>query len=278
MATLQATTVSGTLSASGAAGFDNFIGMIAPFAMDSVPTGWLSCDGSAVSRTTYADLFGKISTTWGTGNGSTTFNVPDLRGAFVRGTGTNGDDSNQVGPSVGAAQAAGNLTHTHTGPNHSHAGPSHTHTGPPHSHTGPSHSHTGPSHTHTGPSHTHTISSSGSHGHTGRGITNAHGYSFQGNTGSRNYTGYPGHGLHSLYVAGGDHTHTTASSGTAATGSSGTGSTGSSGTGSTSQDGTGATGASGTASTTNTGTGATGSNGAANARPYNYCIVYCIKY
>lgn len=249
MATLQATTVSGTLSATGAAGFDNFIGMIAPFAMGSVPTGWLSCDGSAVSRTTYADLFGKISTTWGAGNGSTTFNVPDLRGAFVRGTGTNGDDSDQVGPSVGASQAAGNLTHTHTGP---------------------SHTHTGPSHTHTGPSHTHSISSGGSHNHSGRGLTNAHGYSFQGNPGSRNYTGYPNHGMHSLIMQGGDHTHTTNSSGTGATGSSGTGSTGASGTGATGADGTGATGSSGT--------GATGSNGAANARPYNYGITYCIKF
>ena len=60
-------------------------GMIAPFAMSTAPTGWLECDGSAVSRTTYADLFTALSTTHGVGDGSTTFNIPDLRGEFIRG-------------------------------------------------------------------------------------------------------------------------------------------------------------------------------------------------
>lgn len=60
-------------------------GMIAPFAMSTAPTGWLECDGSAVSRTTYAVLFAALSTTHGVGDGSTTFNVPDLRGEFIRG-------------------------------------------------------------------------------------------------------------------------------------------------------------------------------------------------
>jgi len=50
-----------------------------------VPTGWLECSGSAVSRTTYANLFAAIGTTWGVGDGSTTFNLPDLRGEFPRG-------------------------------------------------------------------------------------------------------------------------------------------------------------------------------------------------
>jgi microcystin-dependent protein len=82
-------------------------GMISPFAMASAPTGWLSCDGSAVSRTTYADLFAVIGTTWGSGNGSSTFNVPDLRGAFLRGTGSHGtsnmaNGSDFAGPSVGS--------------------------------------------------------------------------------------------------------------------------------------------------------------------------------
>lgn len=61
------------------------VGMIAPFAMSTAPTGWLECDGSAVSRTTYSDLFAALSTTHGVGDGSTTFNVPDLRGEFIRG-------------------------------------------------------------------------------------------------------------------------------------------------------------------------------------------------
>lgn len=62
-------------------------GMVMPFAVNSAPSGWLSCDGSAVSRSTYARLFSAISTTYGAGNGSTTFNIPDLRGIFIRGTG-----------------------------------------------------------------------------------------------------------------------------------------------------------------------------------------------
>jgi microcystin-dependent protein len=60
-------------------------GEVASFAMSTCPAGWLAADGTAYSRSTYAGLFGKISTTWGTGDGSTTFNVPDMRGAFVRG-------------------------------------------------------------------------------------------------------------------------------------------------------------------------------------------------
>lgn len=55
-------------------------GAILPYGAGSAPTGYLLCDGSAVSRSTYSDLFTAISTTWGAGDGSTTFNVPDLRG------------------------------------------------------------------------------------------------------------------------------------------------------------------------------------------------------
>ena len=60
-------------------------GAVIPFANSTAPTGWLECDGSAVSRTTYAALYAAIGTTYGSGNGSTTFNIPDLRGEFVRG-------------------------------------------------------------------------------------------------------------------------------------------------------------------------------------------------
>lgn len=63
-------------------------GLIFAYAGSSIPTGWLDCDGSAVSRTTYADLFTAIGTTWGAGDGSTTFNIPDLRSATLRGVGT----------------------------------------------------------------------------------------------------------------------------------------------------------------------------------------------
>ena len=60
-------------------------GMVMGFGMISPPAGWLECNGAAVSRETYSDLFSAIETTWGSGNGSDTFNLPDLRGEFIRG-------------------------------------------------------------------------------------------------------------------------------------------------------------------------------------------------
>ena len=61
------------------------VGEIKAYAGSSTPTGWLLCYGQAVSRTIYAALFAVISTTYGVGDGSTTFNVPDLRGRTVAG-------------------------------------------------------------------------------------------------------------------------------------------------------------------------------------------------
>lgn len=60
-------------------------GVIMMWTTGTAPTGWLECDGAAVSRTTYARLFAVIADTYGVGDGSTTFNLPDLRGQFVRG-------------------------------------------------------------------------------------------------------------------------------------------------------------------------------------------------
>lgn len=60
-------------------------GALSPYAGDSAPTGYLMCDGSLVSRITYATLFGVIGTRYGTGDGSTTFAIPDVRGRFLRG-------------------------------------------------------------------------------------------------------------------------------------------------------------------------------------------------
>ncbi len=59
--------------------------MMEMYASASAPVGWLVCNGSAVSRTTYAALFAVIGTTFGIGDGSTTFNLPDMRGYFPRG-------------------------------------------------------------------------------------------------------------------------------------------------------------------------------------------------
>jgi hypothetical protein len=60
-------------------------GAVMSYAGSSAPTGWLLCNGAAVSRTTYADLFTAISTTFGTGDGSTTFNLPDCTGRVIAG-------------------------------------------------------------------------------------------------------------------------------------------------------------------------------------------------
>jgi microcystin-dependent protein len=65
-------------------------GFVGTFAGASAPAGWLLCDGAAVSRTTYADLFTAISTVYGVGDNSTTFNVPDMRETLIVGVGTRG--------------------------------------------------------------------------------------------------------------------------------------------------------------------------------------------
>ena len=97
-------------------------GMIMPFAGTSAPTSWLACNGAAISRSTYATLYNAIGTTWGVGDGSTTFNVPDLRGTFLRGTGTNGTYGTAVGQAVGTYAADTYLNHSHgiSDPGHSH--------------------------------------------------------------------------------------------------------------------------------------------------------------
>lgn len=83
-------------------------GFISDFGGANAPAGWLVCDGQAVSRTTYADLFAAIGTTWGAGDGSTTFNVPPLIARFRR----HRDNSTLAG-AVGNQQNPVNLTHTH---------------------------------------------------------------------------------------------------------------------------------------------------------------------
>jgi hypothetical protein len=100
-------------------------GSLMAFAGTSVPTGWLACQGQAVSQTTYAALYAAIGATWNTGGeGAGNFRLPDLRGMFVRGTGTNatGSSSGTVGPSVGAYAADTYLNHSHavTDPGHAH--------------------------------------------------------------------------------------------------------------------------------------------------------------
>jgi len=100
------------------------IGSITAYTLATSPPGWLICDGSQVSRTTYASLFAVIGVTFGPGNNSTTFTLPNYQGAFLRGTGTNGAYS---GPSLNTSQAHATQTHTHTAtsvvsdPGHTHS-------------------------------------------------------------------------------------------------------------------------------------------------------------
>jgi microcystin-dependent protein len=87
-------------------------GEVRLFAMTVVQAGWLKCNGQAVSRTTYAALFAAIGIAFGVGDGSTTFNVPDLRGQFVRGW----DDAAGIdtGRVFGSLQQDQLQDHTHT--------------------------------------------------------------------------------------------------------------------------------------------------------------------
>jgi len=88
-------------------------GSITMFAATSAPSGWLECDGSNVSRSIYSDLFNAIGTTFGVGDGSTTFGLPDLRGEFVRGWDNGrGVDS---GRGFGTSQSDEFKAHNHSG-------------------------------------------------------------------------------------------------------------------------------------------------------------------
>ena len=87
-------------------------GAVTDFARNTAPSGWLKANGALVSRTTFSALFAAIGTTWGAGDGSTTFALPDLRGEVIRGW----DDGRGVdsGRGFGSAQSSQNLSHSHT--------------------------------------------------------------------------------------------------------------------------------------------------------------------
>lgn len=87
------------------------VGLVAPYSGSSAPSGWILCYGQAVSRTTYAALFAITSTTYGVGDGSTTFNLPDLRGRAIfgkdnMGGSTAGRITNAVSAIVGTTLGA----------------------------------------------------------------------------------------------------------------------------------------------------------------------------
>lgn len=104
-------------------------GLVGHFARSTAPSGWLKANGAAVSRSAYAELFAAIGTTYGAGDGFTTFNLPDLRGEFVRGW----DDGRGVdgGRALGSSQSGAIQSHDHSGSSadaggHSHSGTAQT--------------------------------------------------------------------------------------------------------------------------------------------------------
>lgn len=129
-------------------------GAVLAYGGASAPSGFLLCDGTAVSRTTYATLFGIVGTTFGAGDGSTTFNVPELRQRFPLGKAASGTGSTLGG-------SGGTIDHVHTGPSHTHTVAGHTHDMGNHTHTGGAHTHSTSDHTHSVPAHYHDTQGSG---------------------------------------------------------------------------------------------------------------------
>ncbi len=160
-------------------------GLIMPFGgnVDKIPDGWLLCDGRAINRSEYPELFNTITVNWGGGDLSTTFNLPDLRGQFLRGldgdanvdldksTRTEKYIGGSSGNNVGSYQLGAFEVHSHTGligynGNHNHTGS--TSTAGAHAHDIPLNSGNGIESVNTGAeSGTNSVSTStnGSHSH-----------------------------------------------------------------------------------------------------------------
>ncbi len=98
---------------------NTLVGSVTAFAMTTPPEGWLTCNGAAVSRTNYARLFEKIGTTFGEGDGEITFNLPDLRGVFIRGWDT--DNRFDLERKFGSYQDDQMQSHIHKDSGHSHS-------------------------------------------------------------------------------------------------------------------------------------------------------------
>ena len=130
-------------------------GEIKAWPISTPPSGYLVCDGAAVSRSTYSTLFGVIGTAWGAGDGSTTFNLPDLRGKVPVGYDASQTEFNAVGKMGGAKTvtlaAAEMPVHSHTVNSHSHGGGVHGHAFTQPTISAITHSLVLPNHVHGGP-------------------------------------------------------------------------------------------------------------------------------
>ena len=162
----------------GGAGGTTPVVAIMPYMGDTAPEGYLLCDGRAVSRATYDQLFAVIGTTYGTGNGSTTFNLPNLKGRVPVGFDASSTEFNTLG------KIGGEKTHKlliNEMPSHSH--------------------------TFTGNSHTHTTNNSGSHSHSYTYPQKTNGFPDGGNDTGGSY-GYWRYTTTANTGGGGSHTHT----------------------------------------------------------------------
>lgn len=113
--------INGGLNIDGIMGGSVPTGLIVPWSAfyNNMPNGWLACEGQAISRTTYNKLYNIVSTQYGSGNGSSTFNVPDLRGRVIAGYNGSNSNFNDVG------KKGGSETHKLTMsemPSHNHSG------------------------------------------------------------------------------------------------------------------------------------------------------------
>lgn len=255
-------------------------GMIIPTGRSTADTGFMLCDGAAISRTTYATLFGVIGTTFGAGNGTTTFNIPDMRGRFPIGKSPSGTGSVLGG-------TGGSIDHTHTGPSHTHDMQNHTHTGPSHTH-GYAHTHGVAAHTHTiahthtVPDHLHTLTGSGAAAAITFDATNLWMERIGGAVWTATHRGDQGWASNSSSHNGGAALYgntlgagiiTSNGASVADSGSGGAGNTTSQSVSTTDAGGTGATGAPSNNTTTAGGTGATGTS-----NPPFQSVNYQIKY
>lgn len=132
--TIKLADLSVTLAKLAAATISSLIptGFVTAYAGDSAPALWLLCDGSAVSRAIYTNLFALVGTRFGQGDGALTFNVPDLRGRFIRGTDTGAthdpdaatrtamNPGGAVGDLVGSLQTDQLKSHNHADAGHAH--------------------------------------------------------------------------------------------------------------------------------------------------------------